>query len=358
MSRTDRLRHPLTAVSDAMIMFGPLGIRPYVALSPGSPVKPAGMRMEPPPSPPVASVTSPPATAAAEPPEDPPGVCSRIHGFRVAPLSLVDVRLMPPNSDAVVRPIGIAPATRSRATLVESWSAISSRSVSDASVAGHPATLSSSFTPIGTPPKGWVTSAFAAAFRAPSGSRNEKALTSDASIAASVASSSSTGERSPLRNASTSETVSPDQGASTMGAEPSGTSRAHHHAPLLDGRQAEHVVALARLAHRRRRLGGVHVAGVEDGVVTHGCEALREAVVELVGVAAGQVGPAAAVEEQRVAGHEPTVDEEALAPRRVSGRVHQRDLDVAGPHDVTTVVEHEIGVRRTGHALDAEGLLA
>ena len=74
MSRTDRLRQPLTAVSDAMIMFGPLGIRPYVALSPGRPVNPAGMRIEPPPSPPVASVTSPPATAAAEPPDEPPGV--------------------------------------------------------------------------------------------------------------------------------------------------------------------------------------------------------------------------------------------------------------------------------------------
>src|SRR6476469_3060288 len=173
MSRTDRLRHPLTAVSDAMIMFGPLGIRPYVAFRPGSPVKPAGMRIEPPPSPPVARVINPPATAAADPPDDPPGVWAGFHGFFVEPLSFVDVRLMPPNSDAVVSPIGIAPATRRRATFVESWSAISWRRVREASVAGQPATLSSSFTPSGTPPNGWLTSAFAAALRAPSASRWE-----------------------------------------------------------------------------------------------------------------------------------------------------------------------------------------
>ena len=123
---------------------------------------------------------------------------------------------MPPNSDAVVSPIGTAPAVRRRATLVESWSAISSRNVSDASVAGQPATSSSSFTPMGTPPNGRLTSAPAAARRASSGSRYENALMSERSMAARVASSSSTGERSPVRNASTSETASPDQGVSVM----------------------------------------------------------------------------------------------------------------------------------------------
>ena len=88
-----------------------------------------------------------------------------------------------------------------------------------------------------------------------------------------------------------------------------------HDAPLLDRRQAEHVVALPGLAHRRGRLGGVLVAGVEHRVVGDGGEPLREAVVHLVGVAAGEVGAAAAVEEQRVARDEAAVDEEALAAR-------------------------------------------
>ena len=57
------------------------------------------------------------------------------------------------------------------------------------------------------------------------------------------------------------------------------------------------------------------MAGKEDGVVRHDREPLGEAAVHLVGVAAREVGAAAAVEEQRVAGDEATVDEEALATR-------------------------------------------
>ena len=121
------------------------------------------MRIEPPPSPPVASVRRPPATAAADPPDDPPGVWSRFQGLRVAPLSFVQVRLMPPNSLEVVSPNGTAPAPRNRVTSVESWSDVSSLSGMDASVAGQPATWSSSFTPIGTPPNGSDTSALPAA---------------------------------------------------------------------------------------------------------------------------------------------------------------------------------------------------
>jgi hypothetical protein len=70
--------------------------------------------------------------------------------------------------------------------------------------------------PVGTPPKGSDTSAAAAAARARSGSTWEKALRSLASMAASVASSSSFGDRSPARKASTSEQASPVQGVSVM----------------------------------------------------------------------------------------------------------------------------------------------
>ena len=97
-------------------------------------MKPAGMRMEPPPSPPLAMGSRPPATAAAEPPDEPPGVRSGSHGLRVVPWSLVRVQLIPPNSEAVVWPASTAPAARSRVTWVESWSAIRSAKTSDASV--------------------------------------------------------------------------------------------------------------------------------------------------------------------------------------------------------------------------------
>ncbi len=74
---------------------------------------------------------------------------------------------------------------------------------------GQPATWSSSLTPIGTPPNGSDTSAAAAAAVARSRSRWQNAFSGLASMAAKTASSSSTGERSPRRNASTSEQASP-----------------------------------------------------------------------------------------------------------------------------------------------------
>ena len=134
-------------------------------------MNPAGMRIEPPPSPPLAMGSRPPATAAAEPPEEPPGVRSGSHGLRVVPCSRVLVKLMPPNSEAVVWPASTAPAARSRATWVESWSATRSAKTRDASVYGQPATVSSSLIPRGTPPKGSETSAAAAVARAASASR-------------------------------------------------------------------------------------------------------------------------------------------------------------------------------------------
>ena len=90
-------------------VFGPSGIRPNVAFRPTSPVKPAGMRIEPPPSPPVAIGSRPPATTAAEPPDDPPGVRPCCHGLWVAPCSTVRVRLTPPNSLDVVCAARTAP---------------------------------------------------------------------------------------------------------------------------------------------------------------------------------------------------------------------------------------------------------
>ena len=77
VSRTERDRQPTTAVSGSISVCGPLGMRPNVDFNPNSPVNPAGIRMEPPPSPPVQMGKMPPATDAAEPPDDPPGVRSR-----------------------------------------------------------------------------------------------------------------------------------------------------------------------------------------------------------------------------------------------------------------------------------------
>ena len=58
-------------------------MRPSVPFTPTTPDQPAGRRIDPPMSEPVARWTSPAASAAAEPPLDPPGVRSRFQGLRV-----------------------------------------------------------------------------------------------------------------------------------------------------------------------------------------------------------------------------------------------------------------------------------
>ena len=83
--------------------------RPRVGFIPTSPQHAAGIRIEPPPSEPVAHGTIPAATAAAEPPEEPPGVRVRSHGLRVIPLASLAVHGKIVSSGTFVIPIGIAP---------------------------------------------------------------------------------------------------------------------------------------------------------------------------------------------------------------------------------------------------------
>ena len=66
-------------------MSGPTETRPRDGLSPKIPQCPAGVRIEPPPSPACATGTIPAATAAADPPLDPLGLRSGAHGLRVGP---------------------------------------------------------------------------------------------------------------------------------------------------------------------------------------------------------------------------------------------------------------------------------
>src|SRR2546423_15356713 len=103
-----------------MTVFGPRGIRPAVPFMPTSPQNPAGIRIDPPPSPPVARGTIPPATAAEEPADEPPVVLVRSHGVRVTPWRRLTLTLSPPNSPAVVWPTSTAPPARRRVTAVAS----------------------------------------------------------------------------------------------------------------------------------------------------------------------------------------------------------------------------------------------
>ena len=84
---------------------------------PKVPLKPEGIRIEPPPSPPVARAQKPAARAAAAPPEEPPGVHSVFQGLRVMPVNGLSVMPFQPNSGVVVLPRKTAPCSRRRATM-------------------------------------------------------------------------------------------------------------------------------------------------------------------------------------------------------------------------------------------------
>ncbi len=64
---------------------GAIDTRPRCGLSPNSPQHADGMRIDPPPSPPMPAGTSPAATAAAVPPLEPPVDLRRSHGLRAMP---------------------------------------------------------------------------------------------------------------------------------------------------------------------------------------------------------------------------------------------------------------------------------
>ena len=90
--------------------------RPCVALNPTMPQYAAGRSVDPTVCEPRASGTIRALTAAADPLDEPPGVCSMFHGFRVS----VGSRLA--NSVVVALPRMMAPASRSRATVAASAS--------------------------------------------------------------------------------------------------------------------------------------------------------------------------------------------------------------------------------------------
>src|SRR3979409_2758363 len=82
-SATVRAMTPLVASpAQSSPSSGPLEIRPRDGFNPTTPQHDAGMRMEPPPSPPWLSAHKPAATAAAAPPLDPPAVRALSTGLR------------------------------------------------------------------------------------------------------------------------------------------------------------------------------------------------------------------------------------------------------------------------------------
>ena len=98
----------------------PFGMTPCVVLNPLSPQTSDGIRIDPPPSDPVARLSMPDAMAAAVPPDDPPAVRSRAHGLRLGPKTTLSVSAVKPCAGVFVLPNTTAPADRYRETWIES----------------------------------------------------------------------------------------------------------------------------------------------------------------------------------------------------------------------------------------------
>ena len=94
----------------------PAGTRPRDGFIPERPQQAEGMRIEPPPSDPVARGTMPAASAAAAPPEEPPDPLDVSNGFRVGPKMALVVLPIQPNSGVLVLPTTMHPAALRRAT--------------------------------------------------------------------------------------------------------------------------------------------------------------------------------------------------------------------------------------------------
>ena len=103
------------------------GMRSGVGRSPTTPQHDAGMRIDPPVSPPNATDAIPAATAAPLPPLDPPGVIPSRHGFWVGGKIVFDVPIDAASSGRFVLPRIAIPSLRARATATASSSAIRSR---------------------------------------------------------------------------------------------------------------------------------------------------------------------------------------------------------------------------------------
>ena len=95
---------------------------PQVGLNPNRPEKPAGIRIDPPPSVAMCNVPMPSAAATAAPPLLPPGVIRVSHGLQVVPVSGLSVTPFQPNSGVVVSPRNTAPCSFMRATEAPSFS--------------------------------------------------------------------------------------------------------------------------------------------------------------------------------------------------------------------------------------------
>src|SRR3954468_18918336 len=95
--------------------------RPYVGVTPTTPQKDAGCRIDPPVSDPSDTTAVPCATPAADPPLDPPGTRSSATGLRTGPNAEFSFDEPIANSSQLALPRMTPPACSNRITAVASY---------------------------------------------------------------------------------------------------------------------------------------------------------------------------------------------------------------------------------------------
>ena len=102
-------------------MSGPVGVRPRDGFMPNNPQQEAGIRMDPPPSPPLASGTMP-SHGGSHTRRWSAGLRLRSHGFRAGPTYRIRCGARP-NSGVLLLPTTTTPAALKRRTNSLSWAA-------------------------------------------------------------------------------------------------------------------------------------------------------------------------------------------------------------------------------------------
>ncbi len=125
-----------------------------MGLCPTMPQYDAGMRTEPPWSPPIARSTSPDATSAALPEEEPPVIRVSSHGLRTGPVREVCDPPEKHRSSQTALPAMVAPAASMRLTTEASRVGTNPSTVADPFIIGTPATIVLSLTAAVRPARG------------------------------------------------------------------------------------------------------------------------------------------------------------------------------------------------------------
>ena len=125
----------------------------------------------------------------------------------------------------------------------------------------------------------------------------------------------------------------------------------HNRLPGLDIVDTQVAVGLLGFAQGGIGYVAVVMTGQEQRVVGQRAE-FAQAVVHVLGIGAGKVPSAAAVNEKRITADQRVVNAEALAPGGMAGGVQEFDFNVAHSQRITRLDFNEVAVRDLGHFFD------